>query len=161
MTNTVSNPQSRMELLALAERVEKATGPSRELDALIGVAFQIGCRKGLPDDHEYLTAIRADDPEASAGRAGHYWFHCRSGKSMRSAEMYTASIDGAMTLLPGPNWEYSIEWQAGSVLYVPEASMVAIVKIGDPKLMMEAEATTPALALVAACLRSIAAMEGE
>lgn len=91
----------RPDLTTLAERVEAASGPDRGLDAEIAVALKIGARGLLPDDHEYLSRVRKADGCA----VGTYWFHCRSGMSLRTAEAYTASIDAALTLVPpGHKW---------------------------------------------------------
>lgn len=66
----------------------------------------------------------------------------------------TQSLDAAMTLLPGPDWEWSLEVQAGHLYFASEEQMVAIVKIGDPLRGWESTAATPALALCAASLRA-------
>ena len=84
------------DLLELAARIEAASGPDREIDARIAVALRLGCRPNLPDDLEYLSLVRDDDFES----AGTYWFHCRSGKSLRTSLPYTGSLDAAMTLVP-------------------------------------------------------------
>ena len=93
----MANP-NRHELIALAERWERAQAPDRELDADTAVALNIGARGVLPDDHEYLSRIRKDDGCAP----GTYWFHCRSGKSLRTALTYTASLDAVRTIIPSP-----------------------------------------------------------
>lgn len=86
-------------MTTLAERVEAAAGPDRELDAEIAVAIKLDCRPNLPDDLEYLSLPNKHDPGPGV-TAGHYWFHCRSGMSLRSAPPFTASIETAMTLIP-------------------------------------------------------------
>jgi hypothetical protein len=53
---------------------------------------------------------------------------------------YTASIGAAMTLVPGPDWEWAIEWKSGTLPYHLDVEMHARAKIGDPALHMEAEA---------------------
>lgn len=83
------------DLSSLLERVREATGPDRELDAAIAVALQIGARKNLPDDLQYLREASRSDECAP----GTYWFISRSGMSLRTAENYTASLDAALSLV--------------------------------------------------------------
>jgi hypothetical protein len=82
----------------LADRIEREA-PGRELDAAIAVAIKLDCRPNLPDDLEYLSLPNKHDPGPGV-TAGHYWFHCRSGMSLRTALPYTTNIDAAMTLVP-------------------------------------------------------------
>lgn len=67
---------------------------------------------------------------------------------------FTASLDAAMTLIPGPDWEWSLEVEMGHLYFCEDERMVAIVKMGDPMRGWESTAATPALALVAASLRA-------
>lgn len=142
------------DLLKLAERCEAATGPDRELDAAIEVALKVGCRANLPDDLEYLSEISLSDYEARQRKAGHYWFHCRSGKSMRSADRYTLSLDAAMTLVPDV-----ITWGVGAGTLGSYARVVT----DEPETVAHwcRIAATPALALTAASLRARAASSKE
>ena len=101
--------------MSLSERVERAEGPSRELDAEIAVAVKLGCRPNLPDDLEHLSLPNKRNPGPGV-LAGHYWFHCRSGMSLRSADAYTSSLDAAATLA-SPHWSLCANgdkpgWQA-------------------------------------------------
>jgi hypothetical protein len=87
------------ELLALADRCEAATGPDRELDALIWCAMQ-GVRyishnptyagHGEGDD----TQVEYVEPPKRTRRV--------SGKSRPHAKPFTASLDATMTLIE--NW---------------------------------------------------------
>lgn len=67
---------------------------------------------------------------------------------------FTASLDAAMTLLPGDDWEWSLEVQAGHLPDDDLERMIAIVKVGDPSCGWESTAATPALALCAAALKA-------
>lgn len=88
----------------LIERLKTADAGSREMDASVTVALHLDCRKGLPDDHESLREVRPDDQCAP----GTYWFVCRSGMSLRTAEPVTTSIDAALALFAKvlPGWEW-------------------------------------------------------
>lgn len=66
----------------------------------------------------------------------------------------TQSIDAALTLLPGPDWEWSLEVQAGHHVSRESECMIAIAKVGDPMRGWESTAATPALALCAAALKA-------
>jgi hypothetical protein len=137
MTNTVSNPQSRMELLALAERVERVTADDAEL-------FYDAFREAFPK------------PETVWEIPYETWTYKYSEWQQRQTRFYElvevgAFIDAAMTLKPeGRCWglfDDGTAWLWDS----PQRDLLAGV---------QQKAATPALALVAACLRSIAA-EGE
>lgn len=56
---------------------------------------------------------------------------------------FCASIDAALTLLP-EGWEWELSWIYGR----------ACAKLGDPVLSIDCDGSTPALALVAACLKA-------
>ena len=81
-------------LAELAARILSAPKLDRALDAEIAVVLNIGARGLLPDDHEYLSTVRRDDGCAP----GTYWFHCRSGKSLRTAPEFTGCVTTALTL---------------------------------------------------------------
>lgn len=135
------------DLLELAARVEAAEGADSELDALVGAA-----RNPYPDARVIYGAGRRFYLKPGKGRIP---FHVSGGKGtsfgiMHQSHRYTASIDAAITLLPGRDWEYMLEWEASSGVH----DMIARVQIGNPHLHMEAEAATPALALCAAALRA-------
>lgn len=130
----------------LIDKLERADGPDRELDAEIAVATKLGCRPNLSDDLEYLSLPNKHD-RGPGVTAGNYWFHCRSGMSLRSAPAYTASIDAAMTLLPD-----GAEWTLSVVAYEP--CLVTISSGDDRKDATHALAKTPAIAIVLAALRA-------
>lgn len=80
------------ELLKLAERCEQATGPDRELDALIFAALN---PTRLPAKNIPNTFV---DGERFVGTV-------YITKHTRSVPRYTASLDAAMTLVPeGLDW---------------------------------------------------------
>jgi hypothetical protein len=143
-----------MTLNELADGIEAAGGPDRELDARICVALKIGARGPLPDDLEYLSMPNPRDPGPGV-HEGHYWFHCRSGMSLRSAPPFTASIDAALTLVPEGK---------GRLLMCPllsredEGDWYAHIRFGMEPIG-SATAATAALALCAAALRARASME--
>jgi len=151
-----------MTLLELAERVRASTGPDRELDAKIAVAVKWRARGPTADDHEYLSIPRKDDGCAP----GTYWFHCRSGMSLRTAPEWCASIDAAMMLVPDDCLTmvrelWDVGHKAGQVVI---AAYVASGEEPDGKIWVNdftTVAATPALALTATALRVRAAMEGE
>lgn len=86
------------ELLALAERVEAATGPDRELDALIAIEMFDGGADHL-DDPRDVTRARSVIISHGA-RPGNFEVVGFSGVSLQTAADYTASLDAAMTLVP-------------------------------------------------------------
>ena len=121
------------ELVALGEcceRCERADGPDRKLDLAIDLIVR-------PDEWspKVRNAVEATCPD---------WF------DDDELPPYTRSFDAALNVLPTADWEYSLEWQASSGI----REMIAIVKVGDPMLFMEAEAASPALAMCAAALRA-------
>jgi hypothetical protein len=96
--------QVQEKLTALAERAISADPQDCGLEAEIAVALNIGARGVTSDDHEYLSLPRADDGCA----AGTYWFHCRSGKSLRTAPRFLGSTDAALSL-KDTDWLLDVE----------------------------------------------------
>lgn len=144
----------RDELLALAERCEKESEGSRELDGLI---WKAACEK--PGDIWSRDLIDGNiwmrqDPEDTV--------------AYEAPPAYTTSLDAAMTLVLGGWWltldRYSISDKAPD----PFAWRVWLRRLvgdvdGDGTSFHQekfARATTPALALCAAALRAAAEMEG-
>lgn len=135
---------------ALALRIEALAGPCRETDAAIAVAIKLGCRANLADDLEYLSMCRKDDDCAP----GTYWFHCRSGKSLRTAPMFTASFDAAATIMPPDAWFILKNWMGPS----PNSCDMFVADVlghsgKNRPIKLGALCATPALALCAASIR--------
>jgi hypothetical protein len=121
------------QLIELAERCEKATGPDRELDA------EIACHAPICQ----ADYVRSASP---ANRRGMVTRHFNGGgRGTFVCDSYTASLDAAMTLVP------------------EGAELVTLVLINSAGRMPSAgidggehisHAATPALALCAAALRA-------
>ena len=114
----------------LIEKLERADGPSRELDASIQRAFA-----GSPSDH---------------------WFADHKGVwvSDDSAPRYTASIDAALTLVPeGALWSAEA-WDTNGVY--PAHVRASAWVLGAPR----GYAATPAIALCIAALKAKEADNG-
>jgi len=144
-----------MDLLELAERVERLQGPCRETDALIWCALHgkryIGHNPAWQAYGDSpLTQVEFTEPPKRTRLV--------SGRDLPHALPWTASLDAAMTLVP-QRWN----WMAGNRNH-PAAR--AYVENGQPaflgygharnpaRLWFEVVAATPALALCAAALRS-------
>lgn len=142
-------------MTALLERLEGAREGSRELDALVTVALRLDCKRNMPDDLQYLSAIRRDDECAP----GTYWYVCRSGRSLRTSEPVTTSIDAALALAE----------RVGMRPYMADATIKGRWRwmLDNPAFLgdLEAEpwsngtAATPALAICAALIRATAKEE--
>lgn len=145
----------------IIERIEAAKAGTRDLDALVTVALRVGCTPNLPDDLHYLTATRPDDECVH----GTYWFHQRSGKSLRTAMPITMSAKAAMDLAEQllPGWSYGIngEFGGGATVTFEQPSVdqggvvMSAALAGLPEF--EADGATPALAICAALLKAKAA----
>lgn len=134
-------------LSSLISRVEKCTGPDRELDAAVEVAtFPVFLSA---DENMYAKPCRRDDHCAP----GHFWYVQRSGMSLRAAEPYTASLDAAVALVERvlPHWPWEVKWAGHRKGYV------ATVWPCDQSLypFKLADASTAALALLLATLRAL------
>lgn len=117
----------------LIERLEKATGPDRELDGLI---FKV--LAGKPGDEWYLF----DD--------GVWCRRCREDSTaFDTPRVYTGSIDAALTLVP-PDFD----WCAGTDDDVPVA---ALTRPHEGPWTWN-NAATPAIALCIAALKARLAM---
>ena len=130
----------RDELLALADRVEAATGADRELDADIAVAAA-GFRRVSE------SMLCKDEWDYASNADGYFLAWPR----------YTASIDAALTLVPS-GWTWSIvherEWElSGKPAYFSDLRRGYRTSYDNATLSWSA---TPALALTAAALRALA-----
>lgn len=75
--------------MTLAQRLRKATGPSRILDAEI----EVSAFKGRDGSWAKVSMIHGDCAP------GTYWIVSRSGISLRTSEPRTASVDAALGLV--------------------------------------------------------------
>lgn len=91
------------DLSDLISRVEKASGPDREIDGEIAAALNV-----------YPDGWRRGVKEAAADAI---WFDDRIGCNWH-APAYTASIDAALTLLPEGFW-----WRGGTCSVSSEATV--------------------------------------
>ena len=119
---------TKAEIIALAERVERAEGLDRRLDCLIENAL------GL--------AKFQRDPRVGYGDADY---------NRVSPKPYTASLDAAMSLVP-EDWHLSLSMGRINIVTLTEDSDDPVA----PARVFEASASTPALALTSASLRAIA-----
>ncbi|GIK47977.1 MAG: hypothetical protein BroJett013_06740 [Alphaproteobacteria bacterium] len=85
------------DLQSLLERLEKASGGDREIDAALHVALLKP--EQYPDDLRYyrLPSPSMDHMEMCA--PGTYWLKQRSGASLHTAPNYTSSLDAALSLV--------------------------------------------------------------
>lgn len=140
-------PADAAEIVRLAERVEQATGPDRELDGAIDRLFN-----ARPKDGDY------DEGEGAFWRVQNGW----SGLLVRpdgfardsfSAANYTASLDAAMTLLD-PMWGYEQRRPSDGCTQACWAELWWVPAFPNK---VTGFGQTPALALTAAALRARAA----
>ena len=127
------------EIVRLAERVEQATGPDRELDALVAA-----------------TTIR--NLAATSFKTLQGWADI-AVREKWSVRRFTASLDAAMTLVP-EGWGWMVSQPnakaLASGLLKERTPVMGEVQYGCDQRYAVA-AATPALALCAAALRARAA----
>ena len=129
----------RQTLLDLAKRCEEATDPDRDMDAEIAVAL------GHEITRPHPPGSIQDANGSPVVRYLHGWM-----KGMKEpCPGYTASLDAAMTLVPAGCTEGGMTWE-------PEGCRV---ELQMPTQVCSGTGATPALALTAAALRALAAME--
>jgi hypothetical protein len=147
------------DLLKLAERCETATGPDRELDALIWCALN---GKKYIGHHQAYAAYRSHSPETQVEftEPPKRERLVSTGKALPHAQPVTASLDAAMTLVPegahGSHWgiNSSDRRNGTAIAYVTLYDLPS----GDEQSPATCEAATPALALCAAALKARASM---
>jgi hypothetical protein len=148
------------DLLKLAERCETATGPDRELDALIWCALN---GKKYIGHHQAYAAYRSHSPETQVEftEPPKRERLVSTGKALPHAQPVTASLDAAMTLVP---WE---KLDARGFYFVLDRDyqsgrwIARFDQAGDECGHGEtyiAEGNTAALALCAAALKARASM---
>lgn len=138
------------DLNTLAEQVERAAAPSRELDEAIALAT--GWRQ---EKREYLDGariltewVRPDGFRLPIG-------------TMAEPPFFTASLDAALTLVP-EGWDWMVERLKGDGSFAEFTVNLSPEEQPYPvELERNSEAATPALALTAASLRAHAAKEGK
>ena len=132
----------RATLLALAERVEAATGADRELGARV-IAASLAPANAFVEQSKINGAWCIYTADADGKN--------RSWQPPRGVRGYdrcpTESLDAAMSLVPS-GWDWSLNGEGNPKSYVAELW----VYFGDGEAI--AKAATPALALTAACLRA-------
>jgi hypothetical protein len=131
----------RQELVALAERVEKASGPDRELDrdiweTVLPVSFSYAY-------HQHLGMVAKSLAQDEQGRIAR-------ARTIAVSPKYTASLDSAMTLVP----------EGVRFILDSDGCHCRITKPSDKRWPWNGYAglaATPTLALTAASLRALAA----
>ncbi len=132
-------------LIELAERVEKATGPDRELD--LAIINGITSKPGWFWHDKVAGIISRDDYGANA-----------LGNPLCSLETFTGSIDAAMTLVPAESLHVADRhWQINTLrgTTMPEGGFHAAVYVSGA--WVHARGATASNALSAAALRARAA----
>ena len=133
----------------LIEKLERADGPSRELDAALKANFYGGVPMLSPFNGNWCVyRDGASDPRKDRvmERPRHV------PHEVWANDRYTASIDAAMTLVP-EGWSYTVAW-----LHRNGRATVAMfhAKLNEQR----AESHTPALALCIAALKAKEADNG-
>jgi len=125
------------DLAELLERVKAATGPDREIDRDLTEAL-------YSDISTRERRVLANDQFA--------WMHPEYG--LVRCEPYTASVDAALALVERvlPRWEFNLSVEHPG----DDGAAIWRAEIGDPLMGFDAEAPTPALALLAAALEALA-----
>ena len=136
------------ELLKLAERCERATGPARELDATIAA---------LTSGDQAARVVRPSEGSIFSHKPG--WWSDGATESHLSLA-YTASLDAAMTLVPEGSLHFArTVWGAVNGDKAEGFAGVSLYEYANGKRYwiteFQATAATPALALTAAALRAI------
>lgn len=135
-----------MTLSSLIERLEKAEGPDRELDADIAAAV-------LGGEIQWLQTAMTGD--AFPVRKYPSKDHIR-GFGREPVQRYTSSIDAALTLVPE-----GFKWKAGYSRYVPHNAEIQDYRANPVLGVFVGECdSNRAIALCIAVLRAQAAIEG-
>lgn len=95
------------DLSELLERVKATTGPDREIDGLLAIAF-------APEGEE-----RAELGEATK-LYGKYWYRHQYGEGSQLSPHFTSSIDAALALVERclPGWKWNVGHDANDELHV-------------------------------------------
>jgi hypothetical protein len=140
-------------LSGLAERVKRATGPDRELDA---AAFNAASDQVARWNRRALQLPL----EKRRGRYDDGWVSVYAGKGLddpyaEDLPRYTASIDAAMTLVP-EGWSFEVR-RSGTGDRGQATVWDPMCIPGRPSEVRVTGCANPALALTAACLKVRAA----
>lgn len=144
------------ELQSLIERVEKATGPDREIDAALHVALLTP--EQYPDDLRYFRLPHVSMDHMDMCAPGTYWLKQRSGASLHTSPAYTSSLDAALSLVSRalPGWGIEVlmsdrqMWSAQVWRWFSETN-------DERGQWLPCYSRTPALAIILALLRAKAA----
>jgi hypothetical protein len=142
---------NRTELLALAERLEAASGPDRELDARIWCAL---------NDKRYADHNKAYAPYGGANPLTQVEYTEPPKRSRMvtgdrdHALPVTSSIDAALTLVPSPTADGKFTYALGDCHDDEYDAWACVTAPPDDCTDYSAHAVTTALALTAACLRA-------
>jgi len=135
-----------MTLSSLIERLEKAEGPDRELDADIAAAV-------LGGEIQWQTAMTGD---ALPVRKYPSKDHIR-GFGREPVQRYTSSIDAALTLVPE-----GFKWKTGYSRHVPHNAVIQDYRANPILGAFTGECdSNRAIAICIASLRARSAMTGE
>lgn len=129
---------TRADIEALADRVERAAGADRGLDACIAATLRV------PTKWQWASGY----PSWEGREDGRVYLE--AGGPSFAAAAYTESVDAAMSLVP-EGYHWGVNWHAW------DRDGRASVLGRHQSNPSTGYAATPALALVAACLRAHAA----
>lgn len=148
-------------LLALADRVEKLTGPDREVDA------EIYAITSEAIDYQRIAIKMSDASRLERWHDGWVTVYGAKGEADPYPEdlaRYTSSLDVAKTLVPkGWGWQLSQTGVAGAWLISDGEQPITVDGLTFPGVTAQvgAKAISPALALTCAALRARAHGGGE
>ena len=137
----------------LIERLEKATGPDRELDADIARAIGWSQIEGDEVGHWDTWSI----PSVWVGTGQDRWLSPDGQKFDFMPHTFTASVDEALSLVPeGAVWHLMTDCgNLNRTKVGPQGNpRASIYRADERSLFIQADAATPALALCIACLRA-------
>lgn len=126
------------DLLVLADRVEKLTGPDRDLEAEIWLACTPGATR-----NKWSYVHKATGRECTVDETRD------ATDRLIIVPEYTTSIDASLTLLPEGWW-----WSAGVCRRENHASVGSEIGTVEGELIFETFGATAPLALLAAILRA-------
>lgn len=150
-TPVPSSPSRAEQLAALLERVEKAEGPDREIDAELWALAEGIIWYRIEGD-----AVIAQHPKHFGG---HEYFH---GLLEHTILRYTASIDAAVSLVEKvlPGWSWLLSSNGSAHMISPDFEAAEEEWLENKGSTYADYGKTPALALCAALLRAVLADEG-